>query len=92
MIAGETMLGLIGKYKHVASVHVLGGISRKCSTQLVIFEGKLDWKKFQKLSRQFSIPFIELNYPNHQRLHMDYIWMRYVMYKLFMVYQVFYGL
>ena len=71
VIAGETRLGLIGKYKHVASVHVLGGISRKGATQLVIFEGRLDSKKFQRLSRQFLIPFIQLNYPNHHRLHMD---------------------
>ena len=71
VISGETRLGLIGKYKHAASVHILGGISRKGPTSLVIFQGTLDSKKFQRLAHQFLVPFIRSNYPEHHRLHMD---------------------
>ena len=35
----ETRLGLQEKYSHLASVHVIGGISRKGPTELIIFKG-----------------------------------------------------
>ena len=57
VISGETRLGLIGKYKHAASVHILGGISRKGPTSLVIFQGR-----FKE---------VRSNYPEHHRLHID---------------------
>ena len=47
------------------------GISRKGPTSLVIFQGTLDSKKFQRLAHQFLVPFIRSNYPEHHRLHMD---------------------
>ena len=71
VISGETRLGLIGRNKHAPSLHIIGGISRKGRTQLVIFEGMLNAKKFQRISRMFLIPFIERNSPDHHRLHMD---------------------
>ena len=71
VISGETRLGLIEKYKHAASVHILGGISRKGATSLVIFQGTLDSKKFEKLQLQLLVPFIRSSYPEHRRLHMD---------------------
>ena len=43
---------------------------KKRPTPWIIFEGKLDSKKIQRLSRQFLISFIELKYLNHHRLHM----------------------
>jgi hypothetical protein len=70
-IYGETRLGLIGKNKHEPSVHIIGGISRSGPTKLVIFEGKLNARGFQRVSRIFLLPFIAQNYPLHHRLHMD---------------------
>ena len=38
----ETRLGLQEKYAHLASVHVIGGISRRGPTELIIFKGLND--------------------------------------------------
>ena len=38
----ETRLGLQETYSHLMSVHVIGGISRKGATELLIFNGKVD--------------------------------------------------
>ena len=38
----ETRLGLQEKYPHLASVHVIGGISRRGATELIIFKGLND--------------------------------------------------
>ena len=35
----ETRLGLQEKYSHLTSVHVIGGISRKGPTEIIIFKG-----------------------------------------------------
>jgi hypothetical protein len=36
---GETRLGFKGQYKHTQSVHIIGGISRRGATKLMIFTG-----------------------------------------------------
>ena len=36
---GETRLGFKGQYKHTQSVHIIGGISRREATKLMIFTG-----------------------------------------------------
>ncbi len=36
---GETRLGLVGRYSHLYSVHLIGGISRLGKTELVFFQG-----------------------------------------------------
>jgi hypothetical protein len=43
---GETKNGLVGKYKHETCVHVIGGISRKGPTNLIIFKGNMKAGKF----------------------------------------------
>ncbi len=70
-ISGETRLGLIGKNKHEPAVHIIGGISRAGSTELVIFEGKLNARGFQRVANSFLLPFIAQKFPCHHRLHMD---------------------
>ena len=70
-IPGETRHGLIGKYQHPDSVHVLGGISRNGKTPLIIFRGKLNSSYFCELAEEFLLPFIQEKYPINHRLHMD---------------------
>ncbi len=41
-VPGETRLGFKGKFKHAASVHIIGGISRRGPTKLMIFTGNLN--------------------------------------------------
>lgn len=68
----ETRIGLVGKYKHVLSVHVIGAISRLGASDLVMFDGRLNGKSFKSLSKQYLIPFLREKYPtNHYRLQMD---------------------
>ena len=38
-LSDETPSGLKPEYKHVASIHVVGGISRRGSTNIMIFSG-----------------------------------------------------
>jgi hypothetical protein len=45
----ETRLGLIGRYPHIYSVQVIGGISRRGPTSLEIYTGKLNSDGFQVL-------------------------------------------
>jgi len=52
-IADETRSGLKPKYKHEASIHVLGGIFRK--HKLMMFSGKLNTAGFKELAREFII-------------------------------------
>jgi hypothetical protein len=47
----ETRLGLIEKYSHPESVHVIGGISRRGPTPLIIFKSK--FKSFKTLSTNY---------------------------------------
>ena len=70
-IAGETRSGLQSKYKHTASVHVIGGISRRGATKLIIFSGKLNTAGFKLLAGKFIIPFVNENYSEYHRLHLD---------------------
>ena len=70
-LAGETRSGLKSKYKHAASVHILGGISRSGRTKLMIFSGKLNTQGFQELATEFIIPFVHEVYPEYHRLHLD---------------------
>ena len=62
---------LVGKYQHEASVHILGAISRRGRSQLMIFNGKLDSEGFQNLCDQFLIPFIREKFPLTHRVQMD---------------------
>ena len=40
-LEGETRIGLVEKYTHPYSVHVIGGISRLGATELIVFKGTL---------------------------------------------------
>jgi hypothetical protein len=62
---------LIGKYKHEASVHVIGGISRKGRTELIIFTGTMDSNGFADCCSQFLIPFIQRYYPVYHQVYLD---------------------
>ena len=62
---------LRSKYKHAASIHILGGISRLGKTRLMIFSGKLNAIGFQQLAEEFLVPFINQFYPEHHCIHMD---------------------
>jgi hypothetical protein len=42
VLADKTKSGRKAKYKHETSVHILGGISRRGRTKLMIFTGKLN--------------------------------------------------
>ncbi len=70
-ITGETRIGLIGRYAHPLSVHVIGGISRNGPTELIVFTGKMDGTGFQELADEFLVPFIRQVFPNYHRLQMD---------------------
>jgi len=65
-IAGETRSGLKSKYKHEASIHVLGGISKQ--HKLMIFSGKLNTAGFKELARKFIIPFVNDRYAEYHRI------------------------
>lgn len=67
----ETRLGLVGKYTHHISVHVIGAISRRGASRLCVFEGKLDANGFVALNNEYLIPFIRANFPTYHRLQMD---------------------
>ena len=62
---------LVGKYQHEVSVHILGAISRRGPSKLMIFTGKLKAVGFQMLCDEFLIPFIREKYPLVHRVHMD---------------------
>lgn len=62
---------LVGRYAHEASVHIIGGISRRGRTQLLIFHGNLNSNGLQYLSNQFLLPFIQRTYPTHHCLYID---------------------
>jgi hypothetical protein len=68
---GEPQNGLIGRYSHQASVHVLGGISRRGATSWEIFSGRLNARGFTSLLGDFLVPFVRRIYPDSHRLHMD---------------------
>ena len=70
-LAGETKSGLKSKYKHNASIHVIGGISRLGRTKLMIYSGKTNTPGFQELAAEFIIPFVNEAYPDYHRLHFD---------------------
>ena len=55
---------LVGKYAHEASVHIIGGISRRESSRLVIFTGNLNINGFKDLCGQFLFSFIEETFPD----------------------------
>ena len=70
-IEGETRRGLVGRNAHEVSCHVIGGISRRGATELIIFSGRLDANDFTFLLNSFLRPFVENNYPDYHILHMD---------------------
>ena len=69
--ANETRLGLVPKYTHEYQLHVLGGISRRGRTELMIFTGYLNAAGFIVLLREFFLPFVETHYPDGHCLNMD---------------------
>ena len=70
-LAGETKSGLKPKYKHAASIHLIGGISRRGKTKLMIFSGMLNAPGFLELADEFMVPFVREVYPEHHSIHMD---------------------
>ena len=70
-IMGETRSGLVGAFKHNAQINIIGGISRKGATKLVIYSGNTCADGFKILAREFLLRFIDIYYPRHHRLHMD---------------------
>jgi len=70
-IAGETRSGLKPRYKHPASVHVIGGISRRGATKLMIFSRRLNTAGFKSLAEKCIIPFVNLKYSEYHGLHLD---------------------
>ena len=67
----EDRLGIIGRYKHLQSVHCIGAISRLGPTSLLLFTGKLNAPGFQDACDHILVPFIENNFPDYHQLHMD---------------------
>lgn len=65
------LIKLVGKYQHEASVHIIGAISRRGRSKLMIFTGRLNSDGFQDLCDQFLIPFIREKYPLIHRVQMD---------------------
>jgi hypothetical protein len=64
--------GKIGKPKHSnVKIHLLGGISRKGLTPLVIFGGKMCSIDFQHYLTLGVVPFLEAKLPYRHRLFMD---------------------
>jgi hypothetical protein len=70
-VPGETRLGFKGKFKHAASVHIIGGISRRGPTKLMIFTGNLNANGVMLLFDEFLVPFINRYYPHYHQIHMD---------------------
>ena len=68
---GETKSGVVGKYKHPATINIIGGISRSGPTKLMVYKGETNSTGFQELADEFLIPFIKEKYPKYHRLHMD---------------------
>jgi hypothetical protein len=52
--SGVTRNGLIGRYSHHASVHVLGGKSRRGDTSLEIFTDRFNTHGFTSLLGDFN--------------------------------------
>ncbi len=64
--------GKIGKPKHSnVKIHLLGGISKKGLTPLVLFKGIMRSPDFQHYMRLSVIPFIREKFPYRHRLFMD---------------------
>ena len=64
--------GKIGKPKHSnVKIHLLGGISRKGLTPLVLFTGKMCSVDFQHYLSLGVVPFINEKFPYRHRLFMD---------------------
>ena len=68
---GQIRIGLIGRYSHPVQINVIGGISRRGPTHLVVFEGAVNTNSFQELLDDFLIPFIQNIYPDYHALNMD---------------------
>ena len=58
---------LVGRYSHEASVHVIGAISRRGRTQLIIFTNNLNSPGLQALCDRFILPFIVQMYPQQHK-------------------------
>jgi hypothetical protein len=64
--------GKIGKHKHSnVKIHLLGGISRKGLTPLVVFKGIMLSGAFQKFLSLSLMPFIKKKMPYRHRFFMD---------------------
>ncbi len=68
---GETRLRFKGKFKHAPTVHIIGGISRRGPTKLMIFTGNLNANGVMLLFDEFLVPFINRYYPHYHQIHMD---------------------
>ena len=64
--------GKIGKHKHCnIKIHLLGGISRKGLTPLVLFKGIMRSGDFQNFLTLSVVPFINQKMPYRHRFFMD---------------------
>ena len=64
--------GKIGKPKHSnVKIHLLGGISRKGLTPLVLFKGRMCSPDFQYYMSLSVMPFIRRKFPYRHKLFMD---------------------
>ena len=55
----------------MASIHIVGGISRRGAKILMIFSGYQNAAGFQDLVYDFIISFVNEVYHNYHRLHYD---------------------
>ena len=70
-VPGLEKRGLVGRYSHPLAVHVIGGISRRGATKLIIFNGNMNARGFAHLADDFLVPFIRRTFPISHTLHMD---------------------
>ena len=61
----------VGKYKNETSVYIIGTISRRGPSIIVLFNGHLNQHGFQGLCAEFLIPFVREIYPDYHRIHLD---------------------
>ena len=59
------------KPKHPAKIHVWGGISKKGSTSLVLFQGNMTATRYTQILDAALVPFVKSVYPEGHRLYQD---------------------
>ena len=59
------------KPKHPAKIHVWGGISKKGSTSLVLFQGNMTATRYTQILDAALVPFVKSVHPEGHRLYQD---------------------